>query len=449
MERLDRPRARAARTARPQNWSSFLSWDWTLSLDRFQPHHPDGQRGRARERSREEDMNHLLITQIAQDEIAERVRTAERERLARMARGRRPVAATTRSSGLVPRRLWSVLTSWRHRAGRTAAAAMPHRALRRGPRIVTTVSAAGGLAGLPRARRDVGQQLPVHQDRHRDDHAADAGGAAPGHRGAPPRRRGRCVARERLPRSPMAYLHLTVMATLNIVVPFSLVTWAELSVPSSLAAILTAAVPLFAVVIAAGDPPQRADDARSGSSGSPSASSASSCSPGPRPWPRVARRRRSSPCWRPQPPMPPPPSTPAATSPGCGPWCRPSSRSPSPSSSAAAWRFGLEAPLARGARRRGHRLAAVARAPRARASPTSPTSGSSARGAPHARRPWPTCCRSSASSSGVARGQRDDRPARRGRDGARRRRRGAPERPLSGAAGRPGRECGSRSSPPS
>ena len=50
----------------------------------------------------------------------------------------------------------------------------------------------------------------------------------------------------------MAYLHLTVMATLNIVVPFSLITWAELSVPSSLAAILTAAVPLFAVVIAAG-----------------------------------------------------------------------------------------------------------------------------------------------------------------------------------------------------
>jgi drug/metabolite transporter (DMT)-like permease len=60
------------------------------------------------------------------------------------------------------------------------------------------------------------------------------------------------VARERLPRRPVVYLHLTVMATLNIVVPFSLITWAELSVPSSLAAILTAAVPLFAVVIAAG-----------------------------------------------------------------------------------------------------------------------------------------------------------------------------------------------------
>jgi drug/metabolite transporter (DMT)-like permease len=59
------------------------------------------------------------------------------------------------------------------------------------------------------------------------------------------------VMRERLPRDPRIWLHLTVMATLNIVVPFSLITWAELSVASSLAAILTAAVPLFAVVIAA------------------------------------------------------------------------------------------------------------------------------------------------------------------------------------------------------
>jgi drug/metabolite transporter (DMT)-like permease len=55
-----------------------------------------------------------------------------------------------------------------------------------------------------------------------------------------------------LPREPRTWLHLGVMAILNIVVPFSLITWAELSVPSSLAAILTAAVPLFAVVIAAG-----------------------------------------------------------------------------------------------------------------------------------------------------------------------------------------------------
>jgi drug/metabolite transporter (DMT)-like permease len=59
------------------------------------------------------------------------------------------------------------------------------------------------------------------------------------------------LAGERLPRGPRTYLHLTVMAVLNIVVPFSLITWAELSMASSLAAILTAAVPLFAVIIAA------------------------------------------------------------------------------------------------------------------------------------------------------------------------------------------------------
>jgi hypothetical protein len=59
------------------------------------------------------------------------------------------------------------------------------------------------------------------------------------------------VARERLPRSPVAYLHLTVMATLNIVVPFSLITWAEISVPSSLAPSHRRRA-AFAVVIAAG-----------------------------------------------------------------------------------------------------------------------------------------------------------------------------------------------------
>jgi drug/metabolite transporter (DMT)-like permease len=59
------------------------------------------------------------------------------------------------------------------------------------------------------------------------------------------------VVRERMPRRPMTYLHLTVMAVLNIVVPFTLVTWAELSIDTSLAAILTAATPLFAIVIAA------------------------------------------------------------------------------------------------------------------------------------------------------------------------------------------------------
>ena len=59
------------------------------------------------------------------------------------------------------------------------------------------------------------------------------------------------LARGRLPSRPATWFHLTVMAVLNIVLPFSLITWAELEVPSSLAAILTAAAPLFTIVIAA------------------------------------------------------------------------------------------------------------------------------------------------------------------------------------------------------
>ena len=59
------------------------------------------------------------------------------------------------------------------------------------------------------------------------------------------------IAREPLPREARTYGHLIVMATFNIVVPFSLITWAETSVDSALAATLTAAVPLFVIVIAA------------------------------------------------------------------------------------------------------------------------------------------------------------------------------------------------------
>jgi drug/metabolite transporter (DMT)-like permease len=59
------------------------------------------------------------------------------------------------------------------------------------------------------------------------------------------------LARGRLPSRPATWFHLMVMAVLNIVLPFSLVTWAELEVPSSLAAILTAAAPLYTIVIAA------------------------------------------------------------------------------------------------------------------------------------------------------------------------------------------------------
>lgn len=53
-----------------------------------------------------------------------------------------------------------------------------------------------------------------------------------------------------LPREPRIYGHLFVMGLVNIVIPFALITWAEQSVHSSLAAILTAPVPLFAIIIA-------------------------------------------------------------------------------------------------------------------------------------------------------------------------------------------------------
>ena len=58
------------------------------------------------------------------------------------------------------------------------------------------------------------------------------------------------LAGQALPRERRIYGHLVVMATVNIVIPFVLITWAEQSVDSSIAAILTSAVPLFAIVIA-------------------------------------------------------------------------------------------------------------------------------------------------------------------------------------------------------
>lgn len=58
------------------------------------------------------------------------------------------------------------------------------------------------------------------------------------------------LARQELPRDRRLYGHLFVMAIVNIVVPFALITWAEQTVDSSLAAILTSAVPLFAIIIA-------------------------------------------------------------------------------------------------------------------------------------------------------------------------------------------------------
>jgi drug/metabolite transporter (DMT)-like permease len=53
-----------------------------------------------------------------------------------------------------------------------------------------------------------------------------------------------------LPRNRRTYGHLLVMATINIAIPFSLITWAEQSVDSALAAVINATVPLFVLVIA-------------------------------------------------------------------------------------------------------------------------------------------------------------------------------------------------------
>jgi drug/metabolite transporter (DMT)-like permease len=59
------------------------------------------------------------------------------------------------------------------------------------------------------------------------------------------------VAREPLPRNPRIYVHLAVMGAINIAIPFTLITWAELTVDSAIAAILNGAVPLIVIVLAA------------------------------------------------------------------------------------------------------------------------------------------------------------------------------------------------------
>ena len=59
------------------------------------------------------------------------------------------------------------------------------------------------------------------------------------------------IAGQALPRDRRIYGHLLVMAVINITIPFTLITWAEQSVESSLAAILTSPVPLFAIVLSA------------------------------------------------------------------------------------------------------------------------------------------------------------------------------------------------------
>jgi drug/metabolite transporter (DMT)-like permease len=59
------------------------------------------------------------------------------------------------------------------------------------------------------------------------------------------------LAREPLPRDARMYGHLFVMGVINIAIPFSLITFAEQTVGSSLAAVINGAVPLFVIVIAA------------------------------------------------------------------------------------------------------------------------------------------------------------------------------------------------------
>lgn len=59
------------------------------------------------------------------------------------------------------------------------------------------------------------------------------------------------IARERLPRDPRTYGHLVVLGFFSVALPFALITWAEQSVDSALAATLTSAVPIFVIPIAA------------------------------------------------------------------------------------------------------------------------------------------------------------------------------------------------------
>ena len=59
------------------------------------------------------------------------------------------------------------------------------------------------------------------------------------------------VAREPLPRSRRMYGHLVVLGAFSVAIPFFLITWAERSVDSTIAATITSAVPLFVIIFAA------------------------------------------------------------------------------------------------------------------------------------------------------------------------------------------------------
>jgi drug/metabolite transporter (DMT)-like permease len=59
------------------------------------------------------------------------------------------------------------------------------------------------------------------------------------------------LAKEKLPRGLKEYGKLTVLGFFGIALPFALITWAENSVDSAVAAVLTAPTPLFVVIFAA------------------------------------------------------------------------------------------------------------------------------------------------------------------------------------------------------
>jgi drug/metabolite transporter (DMT)-like permease len=59
------------------------------------------------------------------------------------------------------------------------------------------------------------------------------------------------VAREHLPREPRFYAHISVVGFFGIALPFILITYAEATVDSAVAAVLTAPVPLFVIPFAA------------------------------------------------------------------------------------------------------------------------------------------------------------------------------------------------------
>jgi drug/metabolite transporter (DMT)-like permease len=59
------------------------------------------------------------------------------------------------------------------------------------------------------------------------------------------------ITKTPLPRDPRTYGHLFVMAVINVVIPFTLITTAERSVDSAIAAILNGAMPLIVIVLAA------------------------------------------------------------------------------------------------------------------------------------------------------------------------------------------------------